>query len=114
MKNPFTKVEVGSTVQPPNGTGLALLKLFRRDGGTSIVLPAEQAEYAALAINQHERLVEYMKNNYHMDRSGSRYSCGCCLICSTSPTCWQDGCERAALLAGKPIEKETTDAEPVC
>ena len=62
MKNPFTKVEVGSTVQPPNGTGLALLKLFRRDGGTSIVLPAEQAEYAALAINQHERLVALVKD----------------------------------------------------
>ena len=69
MKNPFTKVEVGSTVQPPNGTGLALLKLFRRDGGTSIVLPAEQAEYAALAINQHERLVAGLTMAMHALRS---------------------------------------------
>ena len=56
-KNPFTKVEVGSTVQPPNGTGLALLKLFRRDGSTSMVLPATEAKYAAHAINQHDKLV---------------------------------------------------------
>ena len=61
MKNPFTKVEVGSSAQPPNGTSLALLKLFRRDGGTSIVLPAEQAEYAAHAINQHEKLVVFCR-----------------------------------------------------
>jgi len=57
----------------------------------------EEAEYLAHAIDQHDKLMDYVRNNCHPNRDGTGWMCGSCKIIGPR-RCWQNDCARAALL----------------